>query len=391
MYPRILKKKLVSNSAKFPVVTVVGPRQSGKSTLIRGCFPEKTYVNLEASRDAEFATSDPIGFLNQFPNGAILDEIQKVPHLLSDIQVIVDERKMKGMFILSGSENLLFSNSIAQSLAGRSIVLKLLPLSLSESSVFPLKAPHVDDVLYHGFYPRIYNDQLNPSDTYGAYVETYVERDVRNILKIKNISQFRKFIELCAGRVGQLFNKASLASEVGVSQPTIEEWISILEATYICFRLPPWHSNLSKRLVKTPKLYFYDVGLASYLIGVDQVRQIKTHPLRGNLFENLQISEVYKFLSHHHKPHRIYFYRDSHGNEVDLLIQRGDKIIPIEIKSAQTFHPSLAKGLEKFRGLKVEVEDSGIVMGSDTGQRRTTMELIAWNKLEDFLERSFAE
>lgn len=387
MYPRLLQKKLLKSAKNHPIVTITGPRQSGKSTLIKNTFSIKPYVNLESSKELEFALNDPVAFLNQFPEGAVLDEIQKAPGLLSDIQVIVDDAKQHGMFILSGSENLLLSNKIAQSLAGRSIILKLLPLSLAETAPFPLNPATIDEYLYTGFYPRIYNDCLNPTETYGSYVETYIERDVRNLLNVKNLSQFRKFIELCAGRIGQLLNKASLASEVGISQSTVEEWISILEATFVCFRLQPWHSNIGKRLVKSPKLFFYDVGLASYLVGINDLSQVARHPLRGNLFENMQINELQKFLFNLNKHNRIYFYRDSHGNEVDLIIQNGDQLIPVEIKSSQTFHSSFSNSLKKLKNIGLNTANSAIIMGSDENQDRSEFNVIGWNYFSSFLNK----
>lgn len=381
MYPRIMLKKLLTAAEQLPVVAVTGPRQSGKSTLIRAAFPDKPYANLESSRDFDFASSDPIGFLAQFPDGAILDEIQKVPKLLSDIQVIVDDDKRKGLFIISGSENLTLSESLSQSLAGRVLILKLLPLSLDETKAFPLKVTSVDDAIYTGFYPRIYNDRLNPTEIYAAYTQTYLERDVRNLLQIRELSKFRRFIELCAGRTGQLLNKDSLAGDVGISPSTTEQWLSILETTFVCFRLQPWYANINKRLVKSPKLYFYDTGLASYLMGIDAPNQISTHPLRGSLFETLQVSELIKSLCNHNMHNRLHFYRDSSGNEVDLLIQSADSYIPIEIKSGQTFDSSFLKGVWDFQKLMNNPQRPIIVLGGADSQQRTDFDTVGWEDL----------
>ncbi len=388
MYKRLLEKKLIESAGQYPVVTITGPRQSGKSTLIKGTFPTKPYANLESTRTKNFAQSDPVGFLGQFPNGAAIDEIQKVPELTSDIQVMVDERKSTGQFILSGSENLVLSESVSQSLAGRTAILKLLPLTIGECRNFPLECEGLDQFLYTGFYPRIHADCLNPTDFYGSYVETYIERDIRNLLQVKDLSKFRLFVELCAGRIGQLLNKNSLASDVGVAASTIEHWFSILEATFICFRLQPWHHNTTKRLVKSPKLYFYDVGLASYLIGIDEVSQIRTHPLRGALFENLQVVELQKHLYNLNRHNRFYFYRDSQGNEVDLVIQKANTLLPIEIKSSQTFHNSFLKGINHLKKLKLELLKPAVVMGGTSSEHRSDFTIVPWTGLYNFLTSS---
>lgn len=385
IYPRLLETKALESANQFPVVAITGPRQSGKSTLIRSCFPDKPYANLESTRTLEFASSDPQGFLAQYPEGAIFDEIQKAPALLSDIQVRVDEDQRRGLFIISGSENLMLSQSISQSLAGRVIILKLLPLTLEETDPFPLTLTSLDEVLYTGFYPRIYSEKLNPSEVYGSYVETYLERDVRNLLQVKDLAKFRLFVELCAGRVGQLLNKDSLANEIGISSSTVEQWLSILEATFVCMRLQPWHANIGKRLVKTPKLYFYDVGLASYLIGIDDPSQIKRHPLRGQLFENLQIMEAVKFLRNNNLQNRFYFYRDSHGNEVDFLIQKGQSILPVEVKASQTFHESFLKSIRQIEKLRDHIMKPIIVLGHPESQERSEYSIAAWNGLKTLL------
>lgn len=383
---RILNNKLRSLSESYPVIAVTGPRQSGKSTLIRATFPDRPYANLEATRTLEFAKSDPAAFLAQFPEGAVIDEVQKAPALLSDIQVIVDEKKLKGMFILSGSENLQLSESISQSLAGRIQTLKLLPLSLEETPAFKPEATDLNSYLFRGFYPSIYEDKLDPTEAYGSYVETYIERDVRNLLQIHELSLFRRFIELAASRSGQLLNKDSLANDAGISPSTVEKWLSVLEATFVCFRLRPWFVNVGKRLVKSPKLYFYDVGLLSYLLGINSASQLQSHPLRGAIFETLQVAELQKALWNHNLRNQIFFYRDSHGNEVDLLLQNGQNFIPIEVKSAQTFHSSFLKGIHSFQKVceKTKLhrcEGPAIVLGGDEEQKRQEFEILPWNKI----------
>lgn len=345
-----MSKELRSMSKQYPVVTVTGPRQSGKTTLVKEVFLEKPYANLESLRTREFAETDPIGFLDSFPDGAILDEIQRCPKLLSEIQVRVDETDIKGMFILTGSHQIGLRGAIAQSLAGRTSILHLLPMSMQEFKDEGIDFT-LDEILYRGCYPRIYKDQLNPSKAYGSYVQTYLERDLRQMIEVKNLQLFQKFIKLCAGRIGQIFNKESLSNEVGVTAKTIAHWLSILEASYLVFLLPPFFENFGKRTIKSPKLYFCDVGLAAYLLGIENISQIERDPLRGNLVENLVILELIKTRWNQGLEHRLFFYRDSHNNEIDVLFQRGHQLVPIEIKSAKTFNRSFLKGLSLFKKL----------------------------------------
>ncbi len=349
MIPRTMAGYAASAFAKYPVVTVTGPRQSGKTTLARATFADKPYANLENPVTRQFAEEDPLAFLNQYPQGAIIDEIQRVPDLLSYIQVIVDEKRTNSLFVLTGSQQFELMRGISQSLAGRTALLKLLPLSLSELS--PHFSLSVDELLFNGFYPRIYDQGIAPDQAYGDYFETYVERDLRQLINIKNLSLFQRFVKLCAGRCGQLLNLNSLANDTGISQSTAREWMTVLEASYIVFLLQPFHANIGKRLIKSPKIYFYDVGLASWLCGIEDQRQIPTHPLRGNLFENMVIMETLKYRYNQGKRNNLYFYRDSNGNEVDLLYTMGQDLLPIEIKSGQTITPSYFRGLKKFCAL----------------------------------------
>lgn len=350
MFKRQMSKELRSMSKQYPVVTVTGPRQSGKTTLVREVFSEKPYANLESLHTGELAESDPIGFLDRFPEGAILDEIQRCPKLLSEIQVRVDESGIKGMFILTGSHQVGLRGAIAQSLAGRTSILHLLPMSMQELHDGGIEF-NLDEILYQGGYPRIYNDQLNPTKAYGNYVQTYLERDLRQMIEVKNLQLFQRFLKLCAGRIGQIFNKESLANEVGVSSKTITHWLSILEASYLIFLLPPYFENFGKRTIKSPKLYFCDVGLAIYLLGIENVSQVERDPLRGHLVENLIILELIKTRWNQGLEHKLFFYRDSHQNEVDVLFQSGHDLVPIEIKSAKTFNKSFLKGLSQFKNL----------------------------------------
>jgi len=336
--------KSVAN--QYPVLTVTGPRQSGKTSLCKKLFPRKKYVSLEDLEERDFALSDPKGFLNRFPEGAILDEIQKAPDLVSYIQGIVDSNKKKNLFVLTGSQNFEISRSVSQSLAGRTAILKLLPFTLAEIKNYGNWTKK--NILYQGFYPAIYEEKLKPHEAYGFYTETYTERDIRALINLKNLSLFRKFIRLCAGRVGQILNLNSLANDTGISHTTAREWIGLLEASYIAFLLEPYHTNTSKRLIKSPKLYFYDVGLVSYFLGIYNEKQISTHPLIGSLFENMIVVEMIKKLYNNGIRRNLFFYRDSSENEIDLVIEDAEHLTLIEVKSAETFHSDFFKSFSKF-------------------------------------------
>lgn len=347
MFYRKMQKEIEKAAETLPVVTILGPRQSGKTTLVRQTFPNKPFVNLESIHIRELATSDPIAFLEQYPEGAVLDEIQEVPLLLSYIQVRVDTSGRKGEFILTGSHQIALNEAISQSLAGRVAILHLLPLSLEELKMAGIEKS-VDAILYEGCYPRIHADQLNPTKTYASYVRTYIERDIRMILQVHNLDLFQKFLMLSASRVGQIFNKDNLAAEVGVSAKTIGHWLSILEACYIIYRLPPYFENFGKRVVKSPKIYFCDVGLVAYLLGIETVDQMARDPLRGNLFENLVVNELMKARFNQGLDPRLYFFQVTGRNEIDLIYQRGHELIPIEVKSSRTFNSSFISGIKTF-------------------------------------------
>ena len=371
---------------KYPVVTITGPRQSGKTTLARSTFTDKPYANLENPVTRQFAEEDPVAFLGQYPEGAIVDEIQRVPDLLSYIQVIVDEKRENSLFVLTGSQQFELMRGISQSLAGRTALLKLLPLSFSE--LMPYFSLGIDEALFKGFYPRIYDQDIAPDQAYGDYFETYVERDLRQLVNVKNLSLFQRFVKLCAGRCGQLLNLNSLANDTGISQSTAREWMTVLEASYIVLLLQPFHANIGKRLIKSPKIYFYDVGLACWLCGIEEEKQIATHPLRGNLFENMVVMEVLKYRYNHAKRNNLYFFRDSNGNEVDLIYTKGQYLLPIEVKSGQTITPSYFSGLKKFRALfKEQLPWPGfLVYGGDTEQDRQNIKVIRIHSLARRLE-----
>lgn len=333
---------------EYPVVTIVGPRQSGKTTLAKMLFPDRPYCSLESPSVRERAEHDPEGFLAAFPNGAILDEVQRLPTLLSYIQGIVDERNENGLFVLTGSSNILLMQGVSQSLAGRCAIFTLLPFSLKESGICMVDSNPLKSVLLGG-YPRILANGVKSKSFFANYVDTYVERDVRRLLNVRNTLLFSRFIRLVAGRTGSILDETSLSNDCGISTKTVREWISILQTSYICFLLPPWYENRGKRLVKSPKVYFYDTGLACALAGIDTVEQLERDPLRGGLFENLVIVESIKRAYNAGERPNVYFYRDAKGVEVDMVEHIGGHLLPTEIKSAATFNPSFCKNLEKFR------------------------------------------
>jgi uncharacterized protein len=374
---RLLKPHLVRLFGQYPVVTVTGPRQSGKTTLCRTTFPDLAYINLESPDQRELATDDPRGFLRHYRQGVIIDEIQRVPDLLSYIQVEVDERRENALFVLTGSQQFGLSQAISQSLAGRTALLRLLPLSIQEATrLQPDLNP--DAMMYTGFYPRIYDQTLDPTQALGAYFATYVERDVRQISEIRNLTQFRTFIRLCAGRIGQLLNIQSLGNDAGVSHTTARQWLSLLEASYLAFMLPPYHANVSKRLIKSPKLYFYDVGLAAYLLGIENSGQIFTHPLKGNLFENLVVVEALKHRYNQGKENNLHFYRDSAKNEIDLLYPVGHRLIAVEIKAGATVSRSYFRGFDTLREMfPDQIGGEILVYGGDQEHTRHTVHITS--------------
>ncbi len=381
MIKRLLQRKCIDFAKQYPVITITGPRQSGKTTLARACFPKKPYINLEEPDRRKIAIEDPRGFLGNYPDGAILDEIQRAPDIPSYIQTIVDSSPKKGLFILTGSQQFEISDSINQSLAGRTALIKLLPFSLTELENAG-KLPLLDDLILQGFYPRIYKERLEPHYFYMNYFETYVQRDLRQLSQIDNLHVFEKFVRLLAARVGQLLNYNSLANDVGVSQPTIRKWVSLLEASYIVFLLPPFFRNIGKRLIKTPKVYFYDVGLATYLLEIENVKQVKSHPLRGSLFENFVIMEFLKNRFNHAKSSNLYFYRDRTGNEIDLVIQNALSLVPVEIKSAETPGLNFYRGLNIFKKIfEKEIRQSFIIYNGKEEQVYHETTFLPWQKL----------
>jgi len=353
--------ELLEAAGEYPVVTIFGPRQSGKTTLVQMTFPEKMYYSLEDPDVRMAAETDPRGFLAGLPEGGVLDEIQRLPGLLSFIQGIVDREKKAGMFILTGSHQPGLHQSVSQSLAGRTAVLTLLPFSLSELRNYRKNWEPLD-LIVKGAYPRIHDKDLKPFRFFNGYMQTYIERDVRALINLKDLRSFQQFFTLLAGRIGQIVNYTSLSNDVGVSSTTIKNWISVLKASFVIFELPPFFENIRKRVVKSPKIYFNDVGLAAYLLGIETADQVSRDPLRGGLYENLFILEVLKSCLNYGKRPELFFYRDTHGNEVDLIIKAARNLIPFEIKSAATFTPEFLKGIEHFRKIAGNRCSNGYVL-----------------------------
>lgn len=387
MYSRILMPQLVRLSQQYPVVTMTGPRQSGKTTLCQNTFPNHEYINLEALSTREFANQDPQGFLAQLKNGVILDEIQRAPNLTSYIQPIVDKENIPGRFILTGSQQLEISQTISQSLAGRTALLKLLPLSYPELyGVHPPK--NIGELLYAGFYPRIFDKQLNPTEALSFYLSTYVERDIRSLLHIKDLSTFERFLKICATQIGQLINYTTLANDCGIDQKTVKAWLSVLEASFIVFQVQPHYQHFRKRLTKSSKLYFYDVGLAAYLLGISNPEHIVTHPLKGLLFENFIVTECIKNRFNHVKDSNIYFFRDHVGNEIDIILDYGNELYSIEIKSSETIHSDFFKGLYFYQKLSGDKNTKRLLVYAGNESYETNgIKIYAYKDLEKlFLE-----
>ncbi len=394
MIPRHLASTLIRSAKHYPVVTVTGPRQSGKTTLVRAAFDKHEYVSLENPDERNFATEDPRGFLNRFRGPVIFDEAQRVPSLFSYLQGIVDKEDRAGHFVLTGSQNFLLLNTINQSLAGRTSVLHLLPLTCSEvARRKPLAANRIGrdirkttemdedlfQVMHRGFYPRIHDKKLDAQDWLRNYTQTYLERDVREIVNVGDLETFGRFLRLCAGRCGQLLNVSGLGADCGISSVTARRWLSILETSFIVFLLRPHHRNFSKRLVKSPKLYFFDTGLLCYLLRIRSPEELRTHAQRGSIFESFVISEAAKHRYNSGVEPDMYFWRDSAGNEVDLILDWEDKLQTVEIKSGETVAADFFKGLEYWRGLDKESQgQAALVYGGDGSYKRQGVTVCSW-------------
>jgi len=382
MIPRIAQDLILKLARGFPIVAITGPRQAGKTTLARLSFPEREYVSLEDPEQREFALSDPRGFLNRFRQGAIIDEVQRCPALFSYLQTLVDSHQIMGEFILTGSQHFGLHSGISQSLAGRVGLVHLLPFAMNELAGVNLLTDQLDELLWMGGYPPLYDRPLTPDLWYPNYVATYIERDVHQLLAVRDLDLFQRFIRMCAARTGQLLNLSSLANDCGISHVTAREWLNVLEASYITLRLPPYHRNFGKRLVKTPKLYFVDTGLAAWLLGIHDARTLNTHAQRGALFENLVITEVIKQRFNLGQPMDLFFWRDNVGHEVDLLFESGEELQAIEIKSGATFNREWLDAIQKWRGFAGNVaREPWIIYGGSDSYQRHGAKVIAWRDL----------
>lgn len=389
MIPRQATDQLRKLALGFPVLSITGPRQSGKTTLARACFPNLPYANLESPADRAFADHDPLGFLARFPDGGILDEIQLCPRLFSYLQVRVDEDGAMGRFVITGSQQFGLNARISQSLAGRVGAVTLLPFSLDELATVGQRPPSLDMVLWKGFFPPLYDRQVDPGVWYDNYERTYLERDLRQLSTVQDLSVFQRFLRLCAGRTGQLVNFSALASDAGVSPNTVRNWLSLLAASFVIRMLPPHHRNFNKRLVKSPKLYFLDPGLAASLMGITAADQLATHPLRGALFETLIFCELIKTRLNAGKRADLSFWRDNHGREVDFLCDEGGRLHAIEAKSALTVTPSSLKGLLDFARIADSISPRlTLVHGGDQAFESQGAEVRGWLTVADAIRDS---
>lgn len=385
MIKRHASSIILKLAAGFPFVAITGPRQSGKTTLSRAIFTDKPYVSLEDPDANEFANSDSRRFLAQYPDGAIFDEIQRCPNLFSYLQTISDLDGRQGLFILTGSQQFGLISAISQSLSGRVGMVQLLPFSSSELQQAQIFPSSLDEVMLRGMYPPLYDRPLTPDQWYPSYVATYIERDVRQMLNVHDLLTFRRFVRLCAARTGQLLNLSSLANDCGITHNTAKSWISILETSYIIHLLPPHHNNFNKRLIKSPKLYFYDTGLAAWLMGIQNISQMSLHPQRGAIFETWVIAELLKIRFNKGASSNLFFWRNNTGNEVDVILDQGVTLDPLEIKSGQTIVKDFFSGIQKWSALAGDQSGRGrLVYGGNESQTRTSADVIAWNNLSVF-------
>ncbi|MGB0885314.1 MAG: ATP-binding protein [Chitinophagales bacterium] len=384
MVQRELKGKIIALKEKFPILTLTGARQTGKTTLLKSIYSEVPYVSLEDIDNREFALNDPRGFLSNYPNGAVIDEIQNVPTIFSYLQTVVDSKDIH--FAISGSQNFQLIEKITQSLAGRTASLKLLPFSYNELVVSgKFKFDRYEELIYNGGYPRIYDKNIAPIDFYSNYISTYIERDVRQIKNIENLNAFSNFMKLCAGRTGQLLNIQSLATDAGISPNTAKSWLSVLEASYVIYLFQPHYKNFNKRIVKSPKLYFYDTGLACNLLNLENSKQLETHYLKGGLFENFVINEFLKKRFNAGKKSNLYFWQSKTKKEIDILTEQADKLIPFEVKSSKTRNESFFENLQYWKKLN-KLEDNNllnVIYGGDENIKTSKGNYISWRNIFD--------
>lgn len=386
MIPRILHEELATLLTEYPIVTILGPRQSGKTTLARHYLPNFNYRNLELPDVRAFAEEDPRGFLADAGHPLIIDEIQRVPTLLSYLQSSVDDNPSQGKFVVTGSHQLQLREAIGQSLAGRTAILNLLPLSIEELRTAGITFDHYSDYLFQGFLPRVHDQNQRPATAYANYFQTYVERDVRQLLTLRDAAVFEKFLRLLAGRTGQLINMESLGNDTGIDAKTIKHWLSVLEASFIVFKLPPFFENVGKRLVKSPKYYFWEPGLLTYLLDIKNVSQIIRDPLVGSLFENLVIVEAMKAITHRGQRPSLYFYRDNHKQEIDLLFKRDAKQIGIEIKSTATLQTSFLKSINTIDEKVMPLDEKHLIYsGTETRQYSSGVKASSFSSVAEIM------
>jgi len=385
MIKRIVTSELIRLAKQYPVVTITGPRQSGKTTLCKSTFPQKKYVSLENLDHRRAANKDPKQFLQDYPEGAILDEIQRAPDLLSYIQGIVDERNKEGMFILTGLHQFELMDSVNQSLAGRTAIVRLLPFSYGEVYGTKKKKVDINQILFTGFYPRIFDKKLNPTEALSFYMTTYIERDVRSIVQVQDLAKFELFLKVCATQTGQILNLSHLSNECGIAVNTAKHWLSVLEASFIVFLMRPHHKNFRKRLAKSPKLYFIDVGLAAFLLDIQDKTHLKNHPLRGSLFETFIVTELLKIRYNRIQTNNLYYFRDNVGNEIDILMDMGSSVIPLEVKSGQTVNDDFFKGLNYYCNLNKKVTKSYLIYAGDKAYQDCGHSILPYQKISSIL------
>lgn len=386
MLERSAAKKILEMATKFPVVALIGPRQSGKTTLAKMAFPAYNYVSLENPDMQLFASSDPRAFLKTYDKYVILDEIQKVPELFSYIQQKVDEDQIDGQYILSGSQNFLLSEKISQSLAGRVYILELLPFSQEELKT-QLSTNYLDAIL-RGSYPRVYDKDIAAKDFYPSYIKTYIERDVRSIVNVHDLTSFQKFIQVLAHHVGQIFNANTISNTLGIDAKTVQRWLSILQTSYLVFTLPTWHKNFQKRIVKSPKLYFYDTGLVSSLLGFENEDELRNSKYKGALFENYGILEILKQYKNHGQQASFYYWRDSNGNEIDLIIDKGQEVQVFEMKASETLKADFLKSLHYLDQFEQQQKFVHFLYNSSSEtQYRSKETIVAWNDVKAIFKK----
>ena len=386
MILRSTQNRLVRLAKAFRAVAVVGPRQSGKTMLCRAVFPDKPYVSLENPDTWEFSQADPRGFLAQFPKGAIIDEVQKAPHLFSYLQQLLDETKKKGLFILTGSSNFIMQENISQTLAGRVGYIELLPLSIPEIAGYTKLPAGFASLAFKGGYPELYKGNMRPIDWYPNYVNTYIERDVRQLKNIGNLGAYLRFLKLCAGRTGQILNLASLANDCGIDAKTAGSWLSVLQTSFIVYLLRPYHGNFNKRIIKSPKLYFYDTGLACHLLGIEKYNQISTHSAKGALFENLMVTEVLKHRLNSGLPDNLYYWRDKTGHEIDLLLESAGKLTAIELKAGETIAGDYFRHMNYFDSITDGLLKKLLVYsGAELQMRDKLLTVVPWQQINAFI------